>query len=141
MTEDCILCRLLAGDLERSVPHEDDRVAVFMDIQPVVPGHMLVVPRRHAAYVAELKEEEGTAIFETARRAAAALRGSTLRCEGVNFFLADGEAAMQEIFHVHLHVIPRYEGDGFGLRFPSDYSARPRAELEEAAAAIREAWA
>jgi diadenosine tetraphosphate (Ap4A) HIT family hydrolase len=79
-------------------------------------------------------------MFETGRRAAAALRVSGLRCEGVNLFVADGEAAGQDVFHVHLHVIPRYEGDGFGLRFPPDYAVRERDELDEAAAAIRGAW-
>ena len=87
------------------------------------------------AYLADLDPEDGAAVFETGRRAAAALRASSLRCEGVNLFLADGEAAGQEVFHVHLHVLPRYEGDGFGLRMPPDYSMRPRAELDEAAGA------
>jgi histidine triad (HIT) family protein len=61
-----------------------------------------------------------------------------LRCEGVNLFFADGEAAMQEVFHAHLHVIPRFTNDGFGLRFPESYNCRPAREaLEEAAAKIR----
>ena len=111
-----------------------------MDIQPVVRGHMLVVPRAHAPYLADLDPEDGAAVFRAGQLAAAAVRASSLRCEGVNFFLADGEAAGQEIFHVHLHVIPRYEGDGFGLRLPPDYSVRPRAELDEAAEAIRVGW-
>jgi len=58
----------------------------------------------------------------------------------VNLFLADDEAAGQEVFHVHLHVIPRHAEDGFGLRFPPDYAVRPRAELDEAASAIRQSW-
>lgn len=111
-----------------------------MDIQPVVPGHMLVVPRAHAPYLADLDPEDGAHLFRTGQRAAAALRNSGLRCEGINFFLADGAAAGQEIFHVHLHVIPRFNGDGFGLRFPPDYSIRSRAELDEAAASLRDAW-
>lgn len=140
MTEDCILCGLVAGRLERSLIHENARVMVFMDIQPVVRGHMLVVPRAHAPYLADLDPADGSAVFEAGRLAAAALRSSGLRCEGVNLFLADGDAAGQEIFHVHLHVIPRYEGDGFGLRFPPDYSVRPRPELDAAAEAIKGAW-
>jgi histidine triad (HIT) family protein len=137
---DCLLCRLAAGEAEVSVVHEDERTVTFMDIQPVVSGHMLVVPRRHAAYLADLDEEDGAQLFRVARLAAAALRDSTLRCEGVNFFLADGEAAGQEIFHVHLHVFPRFAGDGFGLRFPADYSVRARGELDQAAAALRQVW-
>jgi diadenosine tetraphosphate (Ap4A) HIT family hydrolase len=98
------------------------------------------VPRTHATFLADLDPEDGAEIFRAGQRAAAALRASTIRCEGVNLFLADGAAAGQEVFHVHLHVIPRYEGDGFGLRLPSDYSVRPRAELDEAAAALRQSW-
>lgn len=81
-------------------------------------------------------------IGEAAKRLTAALRASGLRCEGVNLFLADGEAAMQEIFHVHLHVFPRFAGDGFGLRFGPHYRERPEREaLEAAAERIRAALA
>ncbi len=140
MSADCTLCKLVAGELERSLVYVDERVVALMDIQPVVRGHLLVVSRRHAPYLADLDPDDGAAMFEVGRHAAAALRASGLRCEGVNLFLADGEAAGQEIFHVHLHVIPRYDGDGFGLRFPPDYSIRPREELDAAAEAIRGAW-
>ncbi|MEX2645812.1 MAG: HIT family protein [Gaiellaceae bacterium] len=136
----CLFCELVAGREEASVVYDDDRVFALMDIRPVTPGHLMVVPKRHAASLAELEDEDSDALLRVARRAAAALRASSLRCEGVNLFLADGEAAGQEVFHVHLHVLPRFEGDGFGLRFPPDYSVRARAELEDAAAKIREAW-
>jgi histidine triad (HIT) family protein len=136
----CLLCRLAAHEEEVSIVHEDERTATLMDIQPIVRGHMLVVPRAHAASLADLDPEDGAAMFRIGQRAAAALRSSSLRCEGVNFFLADGEAAGQEIFHVHLHVVPRHEGDGFGLRVPPGFSVRPRAELDDAAAALGAAW-
>ena len=136
----CLFCRLVRGEGEVSVVHEDERVVVFMDIQPVVRGHVLVVPREHASSLAELDPEDGAELFRVAQRAAATLRNSPLRCEGVNLFLADGEAAGQDVFHVHLHVIPRHAEDGFGLRLPDDYSIRPRDELERAAAALRSAW-
>lgn len=135
---DCIFCKLLAGEAEVSFVYRDDSCAAFMDIQPVNPGHLLVVPNRHAAYLAELEEEEGAQIFRVAQRAAAALRGSGVKCEGVNFLLADGEAAGQEVFHVHLHVIPRYRGDGFGLKLPPTYSQKPaREELDAVAEMLR----
>lgn len=137
---DCLLCQLARREVEVSVVHEDERSVTFMDIQPVVRGHMLVVPRSHASYLADLDEDDGAQLFRVGQLAASALRSSALRCEGVNFFLADGEAAGQEIFHVHLHVIPRFRDDGFGLRLPPDYSIRPRAELDQAAATLREAW-
>ncbi len=141
MNEDCLLCRLVRRELEVSVVYEDAHTAAFMDIQPVTRGHLLVVPREHAAYLSDLQPDDGARLFRVGQQAAAALRRSELRCEGVNLFLADGEAAGQEVFHVHLHVFPRFADDGFGLRFPPGYSIRPRAELDEAADALRRAWA
>ena len=137
---DCVFCRLVRREEEVTVVYEDERTIVFLDIQPVVRGHLLVVPLAHAAFLAELDPEDGAAVFRAGQRAAAALRASGLPCEGVNLFLADGEAAGQDVFHTHLHVIPRHAGDGFGLRLPPDYSIRPRAELEEAGDAVRRAW-
>lgn len=135
---DCIFCKLLRGESEASFVYRDGSCAAFMDIQPVNPGHLLVVPNRHASYLADLNEEDGAQMFRVAQRLSAALRGSDVKCEGVNFFLADGEAAMQEVFHVHLHVLPRYVGDGFGLRFPPEYGRKPvRAELDALAEKIR----
>lgn len=128
------------GEGEVSTVYADERVVAFMDIQPVVRGHLVVVPRAHATFLADLDPEDGAALFRAGQRAAAAIRSSSLRCEGVNLFLADGEAAGQEVFHVHLHVIPRHEGDGFGLHMPPDYVVRPRSELEETADAIRSVW-
>ena len=137
---DCVFCRIIAREEAASVVHEDERTITFMDIQPLVRGHLLVVPRAHAAELAELAPEDGAQLFRVGQRAASALRASGLRCEGVNFFVADGEAAGQDVFHVHLHVIPRFVGDGFGLRFPDDWSIRPRDELDEAAALVRTGW-
>ena len=137
---ECLFCRLARRDAEVSVVYEDEVSVVFMDIQPVVRGHVLVVPSVHASCLADLDPEDGAQLFRVGQRAAAALRASSVRCEGVNFFLADGEAAGQDVFHVHLHVIPRFAGDGFGLRLPASYSVRPRSELEAAAVTLREAW-
>jgi histidine triad (HIT) family protein len=93
----------------------------FMDIQPVTAGHVLVVPLSHASQLRDLDAVVGQRLFLAGQRLAAAIRQSGLRAEGINFFLADGEAAGQEVFHVHLHVFPRFEGDGFGLTFSPEY--------------------
>ena len=138
MTE-CTFCPILAGEVPGTFVYRDEQCAAFMDIQPVNPGHVLVVPVRHAPYLADLDAPTAGRMMQVAQRLAAALRASGLRCEGVNLLLADGEAAMQEVFHVHLHVFPRWTGDGFGLRFGPDYVVRPRAELDAAADAIRAA--
>ena len=138
--DDCIFCAILAGRAPASFVYRDERCAAFLDIRPVNPGHTLVVPMRHAANLAELDPEDGAQMFRVAQRLAAALRRSGLRCEGVNLHLADGEVAGQEVFHVHLHVVPRFRGDGFGLRFPPGYGHQPpRAELDEIAGRIESA--
>ena len=137
---DCIFCDIVQGRAAATFLYRDDLVSAFLDIRPVATGHLLVVPNRHATYLADLDPEAGARIFQVAQRLAQALRESGLRCEGVNLFLADGVAASQEVMHVHLHVFPRWRGDGFGLRFPSGYGARPaRAELDAVGASIRSA--
>ena len=109
-----------------------------MDILPVNTGHVLVIPVSHAAFLSELDPESGADLFRVGQRVAAAIRRSDLRCEGVNLLLADGEAAGQEIFHVHLHVIPRYRGDGSGFRFGSRGVSPPtRSALDEIAMELR----
>jgi histidine triad (HIT) family protein len=136
----CLFCGIVAGEVESSRVDEDERTVAFLDIRPVNEGHTLVVPRVHAASLAELDPEDGAAMMRAGRRVAAAVRASGLRCDGVNLWLADGEVAGQEVAHVHLHVVPRFAGDGFGLRLPDDVRVRDRGELEEAAAKIREAF-
>ena len=133
----CVFCDILAGDLPSSLVFEDELVSAFMDIQPVNPGHVLIIPKQHAMSLADLHEETGGHMFRIARRIAVAVRRSDVKCEGVNMFLADGEAAGQEVFHVHLHVFPRFVGDGFGLRFGPEYGHKPaREELDDAAEQI-----
>jgi histidine triad (HIT) family protein len=137
---DCVFCAIVAGEAPASVVHEDPAVLAFLDIRPVTPGHVLVIPKRHAPYLADLDEATGARVFVVAMRLAATLRASGLRCEGINLFLADGEAAFQEVFHTHLHVFPRFADDTF--RIDADWSLNPsRAELDAIAAQIRAAYA
>jgi histidine triad (HIT) family protein len=137
---DCIFCRIVAGEVPGSFVYRDDRCVAFMDIQPVNPGHLLVIPIDHAPHLADVDGATAGHLMTVAHQLAAALRASGLRCEGVNLFLADGAAAMQEVFHVHLHVFPRFAGDGFGLRFGPHYTTLPpREALEAVAAQIRDA--
>jgi histidine triad (HIT) family protein len=134
----CKFCDILAGKLPSSRVYQDELCTALMDIQPVNPGHVLIVPNRHASFLSELDEDTGAQMFRIAQRLARALRRSDLKCEGINFFLADGEAAFQDVFHVHLHVFPRFKGDGFGLTFGPAYSHKPpRTELDEIAVKIR----
>ena len=136
---DCIFCSIVRGEAPATFTHEDDTVVAFMDIQPISHGHMLVVPREHAELMQDVNETVAMRAFRVARRMAALAR-QTLGAGGVNLFVADGEVAFQDVPHFHVHVIPRYLGDGFSLSFPPSYEHPPsRAELEAVAAAIRAA--
>jgi histidine triad (HIT) family protein len=130
-----VFCAIVAGTAEASVVHSDEHVVAFMDIRPVVAGHLLVVPRRHAAGLADLDPDDGARVFRVAQRISAAVRRSELPCDGVNLYLADGVAAGQEVFHVHVHVLPRTSADGFRLQFTWRFP--PRTELDEHAKWIR----
>jgi diadenosine tetraphosphate (Ap4A) HIT family hydrolase len=134
----CPFCRIVAGQADASLVLQDAQVTAFMDVHPVTPGHVLVVPNRHAGDLQTLDEDSARALVPAARRVAEALRRSTVPCDGVNLLLADGVVAGQMVFHVHLHVIPRSRGDGFGFRRPLGSLRSPgRAALEATAAAIR----
>ena len=110
-----------------------------MDIQPVNPGHVLVVPVAHAQFVSDLEPATLAHLATVAQRITSTVRACGVRCGGVNWWLADGEAAGQEVPHVHLHVFPRFTGDGFGLTFGPDYSSLPaRGSLDQIAAQIRD---
>ncbi len=119
---------------------EDEAVIAFMDINPVTPGHLLVVPREHHASFGTIPGAVVSHMMLNAQWLSAALRASSLRTEGINLWLADGAAAGQEVWHAHLHVIPRWGGDGFRLSASRGSLPTPD-ELAQQAAAIRAAAA
>jgi histidine triad (HIT) family protein len=139
---DCVFCDIVAGRLPARVVHDDPAVLAFLDLRPFTPGHTLVIPKCHAPFLADLDEGTASQLFAVTRRVAAALRRYEVRCEGVNLFLSDGEAAGQEIFHLHMHVFPRFAGDSLGpgrpfARSPAEVSRR---ELDAIAAQLRRAY-
>ncbi len=137
--EGCIFCRIARKEVPASIIYEDEKTIAFLDIQPVNRGHSLIIPKSHATELRNLSEEDGARMFKTAIRVSEAIRHSSIKCEGINLLLADGRAAGQEVPHVHLHIIPRFQGDGFGIRFGRSYGVKPeRKELDETAAGIRE---
>ena len=130
-----MFCGIVHGSVPSSQLVDTEAVLAFMDIDPVTPGHMLVISKEHLPRLADLSEEVAAEMFSVARRLAAAVRRTDLRCEGVNLFYADGEAAFQEVFHSHLHVVPRFAGDGFVIT--ANWGSDPeRAELDAIAAKI-----
>ena len=133
--EFCVFCAILKGELPANYVYQDDIVVSIMDINPVTPGHLLVVPRDHRPDLIDLNDEIAAHMMNVARRTAAGLRASDESVLGINLFLADGPAAGQEVAHAHIHVVPRYANDGFGLRVNRGESPTP-AELEATAARV-----
>ena len=134
----CIFCEISDGKSESSKVHEDDICLAFMDIQPVNPGHVLVVPKVHFRDLSDLPADIGAHLFQVAQRISLTMPTTQVKSEGIALFLAHGEAAGQEVFHVHLHIIPRFTGDEFGFRFGPNYANLPqRSELDAVAAQIR----
>ncbi len=136
---ECVFCGIVAGGIEGSFVYQDEHVVAFLDINPVNPGHLMVIPRAHMRLLEDMDEETGAHVFRVAQRLTQSLRESGLRCEGINLFLADGEAASQEVPHLHLHVFPRFKGDAF--KIDAGGNTHPsRDELDAAAVAIRGAY-
>ena len=118
---DCVFCKIISGEFKSSRIYEDDALIAFMDIQPVNKGHLLIIPKKHVELIADLDNDTSARMIMLANRINNALRKSDVKLEGINYFLADGESAGQEVFHTHLHLIPRFKGDGFGFIFPEGY--------------------
>ena len=137
--QECSFCAIVAGRAEASVVHQDETVVAFMDLHPVTPGHLLVVPREHAVGLEDLDGATSAHVWSVGHDMARALRRSGMRSEGINIFLCDGEVAFQTVFHFHLHVIPRYAGDGWTLKAESP--ERERSLLDSDAQAIKDAIA
>lgn len=136
---DCVFCAILAGRAPAAVVHANADTLAFMDRRQAVPGHVLVVPRRHVATLPELAEEEGAALMRVAVRIARAL-ARVWPAPGLNLWQSNGEAGGQEVDHVHLHLHPRRVGDGLLRVYPRGLPRpTPTTELERLAAPLRAA--
>jgi histidine triad (HIT) family protein len=131
---DCLFCKIVAGEIPAQIIAEDERTVTFMDINPATRGHALVVPRRHAANVLEIEPEDLSATVLAAQRLAQRV-SQRLDADGVNLLNSCGSAAWQTVFHFHIHVIPRYEGDP--LKLPWVPGPGDRDEIAAAAQELR----
>lgn len=136
----CAFCAILAGTLPASRVHEDDQVVAFMDLRQAVPGHVLVVPRRHVETLFELDEDTAAQLMRVAVRIARAA-DAVFAPDGLNLWQSNREAGGQEVPHVHLHVQSRMKGDGL-LRIYPDAPPTPatRAVLDRLATTLRAAF-
>jgi histidine triad (HIT) family protein len=138
--DNCIFCKIIANKLPSSNVYQDDLCTAFLDIRPINSGHVLVIPNEHSSFLSGLAPDTGAQMFRVGQRVVQALRSGVVQCDGVNLYLADGEAAGQDVFHVHLHVFPRFIGDGFRLHFgPTHGHQPPKDELDDIAARLRAA--
>jgi histidine triad (HIT) family protein len=129
---DCIFCKIVAGELPATIVDEDERTISFMDIAPATRGHALVIPREHSGDLLDVATEDLAAVALAAQRLATRAK-TRLDADGVNLLNSCGAVAFQTVFHFHVHVIPRYEGDS--LRLP--WVPAP-GDMEEIAAAAQE---
>ena len=115
----CIFCKIISNKLPSSQVYEDDVCRVIMDINPVRPGHALIIPRKHCRNIMDMPEDVAMHMMLLASKLSVALTHADTRdqfeCDGVNLLWNNGKAAWQTVLHAHLHVIPRRRGDGFGF--------------------------
>jgi len=130
---DCLFCRIVAGEIPSTRVDEDERTVAFMDINPATRGHLLVIPREHSADLLAVSEADLDAVMRMAQKLAGRVK-ERLGADGVNLLNSCGATAWQTVFHFHVHVIPRYDGDP--LRLPWQPAPGDRDEIAAAAQKI-----
>lgn len=113
---DCIFCKIANGEITSRTLYEDEHFRVIFDISPASKGHAIILPKKHAANIFEISEEDASKIYVVAKKVATAL-SEELQCEGVNILQNNGEAAGQSVFHLHMHIIPRYKDDTVNIKW------------------------
>jgi histidine triad (HIT) family protein len=111
--DDCVFCGIVAGEIPSRTVYENDHAVAFLDANPLAPGHTVVIPREHHRTLQDLPDDAGNAVFGAIRRVTSAVEGA-VDADATTVGFNNGEAAGQEVPHVHGHVIPRFEGDGGG---------------------------
>lgn len=122
MSEDCIFCKIVAKEAPAGILFENDIVMAFLDIRPVNIGHTLVIPKKHFVTIDEINSEEiYNELFKVGKKMLLLLKKKFPDSTGFNYLIANGKDAGQEVFHVHLHIIPRKHDDGFGFKFGPNF--------------------
>jgi histidine triad (HIT) family protein len=134
VADDCIFCKIVAGELPAERVQEDEHTIAFLDLNPWTRGHALVIPRRHSKNLYEVPDDDLRHTASAAKLLAERMR-DRLGCDGVNLLNACEPAAWQTVFHFHIHVIPRYVDDP--LRLPTHPEQATREELGAVAAELR----
>ena len=131
MKEDCIFCKIAKGEIHSATVYEDSHFTVIHDVNPATKGHCLIIPKEHFDNIYDLDGETAGKLFALATCIARAMRDA-LKCDGLNLVQNNGEIAGQTVNHFHLHLIPRYEGDGLNLNWPQqEISAEQLEEIRQ----------
>jgi histidine triad (HIT) family protein len=140
MSDDCIFCRIVEGDIPGRIVHESDHAVAFLDANPLSKGHTLVVPRAHRQRLADLSTDEMTALFDAVHQLTPRVEAA-VDADAVTVGVNDGEAAGPEVPHVHVHLVPRFDGDGGGPihAIAPDRPDLSDEELDAVADAVQEA--
>ena len=108
---DCIFCKIANGEIPSKTIYEDDKFRVILDLGPATKGHALILPKQHFANLFELPDEYAEDLMKVARKVGTTMK-EKLNLDGLNLVQNNGEIAGQTVFHFHMHMIPRYQGDG-----------------------------
>ncbi|MHA1963362.1 MAG: HIT family protein [Candidatus Thorarchaeota archaeon] len=137
--ENCIFCKIIRGEMPSSVIFEDEQSIAFMDVFPLNEGHCLLIPKKHYVNMFDVDPDVIAHLAKNLADLTKRVQKAT-GAEGVLNIVANGEGAGQDVFHLHLHAIPRNKSSQFGFKFPSDYmnAMAPREDLDRMAEKIRE---
>ncbi len=136
MADDCVFCQIVAGKIPASVVYEDERMLAFMDLHQLNPGHLLVIPKGHIPTLDQLPVNLAGPLLQTVVLLTRAVQLS-IKPDGINIWQSNGEAAGQEVLHVHFHIVPRFVDDGLRQIYAVAPPVTPRSELDQLAAQIR----
>lgn len=128
--KDCVFCKIIAGEIPSTAVYEDEDFKAILDVNPAARGHVIIIPKKHAANIFELEEEEAAKVFPIAKKIATALM-KTYNCDGINVLQNNGEAAGQTVFHLHVHVVPRYYDDDVNIMWQPGETPDLKAVAEE----------
>ena len=135
--DDCLFCKIIAGEIPSAKVYEDDEVYAFLDISQVTTGHTLIIPKQHTENIYETNENIAAALFARVPKVANAIK-KAFKPKGMNLLNNNGEFASQSVFHIHIHLIPRYdETDGFDLKWVPRNDAFSGDDLAKIAADIK----
>ena len=126
--DDCIFCKIAAGEIPSKTIYEDEKYRVILDLGPATRGHALILPKNHYANLFELPEEDAKEVICLAKKMATIMKDK-LGCDGFNLVQNNGEAAGQTVFHLHVHLIPRYKGDTVNISWKPGTPEQNAAEL------------